>query len=130
MAKFAGHKYTMTVSPWGTKEHRWELRGPQGGVHFHIGISRDMKYSPTAGLEIHRCEPADYQRGEAPHHINCPVTGGRCWHDGTSLYATETLWPMFEVWLKHGDHEAIFRSLEGEYNDRFSCDRLSDPSAR
>lgn len=120
MSKFAGHTYTITMSPWGTVNHRWELRGPNGGIHFHVGINRESQYPPSAGLEIHRCEPADYQQGEDPHHINCPVTGGRCWHDGTSLYATETLWPMFEMWLKDGNHKFIFRSLEEEYEDRFS----------
>ena len=120
MARFAGHKYTMIPAAWGTTRHRWELRGPDGGIHFHVGISRDAKYPPTAGLEIHRCAPPDYQRGEAPHHVDCPVTGGRCWHDGTSLYASETLWPMFEVWLRSGDHESIFRALESEYDSRFS----------
>ena len=120
MSRFAGHKYTMTITPWGSENHMWELRGPNGGVHFHVNVQHDAKYPPTAGLEIHRCAPADYQTGSAPHHINCPVTGGRCWHDGTSLYATETLWPMFADDLKCGDHKSIFLGLEHEYDSRFS----------
>lgn len=119
MSRFAGHKYTFTPSAWGSDNHKWELRGPDGGVHFNASIQRDAKYPPSAGLEIHRCAPADYQKGQAPHHIDCPVTGGRCWHDGTSLYASETLWPMFSVWLQFGDHASVFRSLEIEYDDRF-----------
>lgn len=119
MARFAGHKYTLQINPWGSASHRWELRGPDGGIHFHVTIQKDAKYPPYSGLEIHRCAPAEYQKGDAPHHLDCPVTGGRCWHDGTSLYATETLWPMFSVWLADGDHDSIFRRLEREYDERF-----------
>src|SRR3546814_5446238 len=51
--------------------------------------------------------------------INCWLIGGRCWHDGTSLYATDTLWPMIEAMLRTGDHETIFRVLEQEADTRF-----------
>lgn len=119
MSRFAGHKYTFTPARWGSDYHCWELRGPEGGVHFHASIPKSGDYPPACGLEIHRCAPSPYQQGGAPHHINCPITGGRCWHDGTSLYASETLWPMIEGWLRLGDHTSIFRTLEGEYNDRF-----------
>ena len=118
MSRFSGHKDTVTPSRW-SSDHRWELRGPEGGIHFHVSISKSGDYPPGCGLEVHRCAPAHSQRGEAPHHIDCPVTGGRCWHDGTSLYASETLWPMFEQWLREGDHASIFRALEGEYNGHF-----------
>lgn len=122
MARFAGHKYTFTVTSWNADHHRWELRGPEGGVHFHATISKTSEHPPACGLEIHRCAPAPYQQGQAPHHIDCPVTGGRCWHDGTSLYASETLWPMFEGWLHLGDHAAVFSALEREYDNRFQED--------
>ena len=122
MSRFAGHKYTFTPSQWGSDRHYWELRGPDGGIHFHAVTYWDGGHSPACGLEIHRCAPASYQQGTAPHHIDCPVTGGRCWHDGTSLYASETLWPMFEGWLRLGDHASIFRSLEMEYDNRFQED--------
>ena len=114
MSRFNGHKYTFTPSEWGD-EHQWELRGPEGGIQFTATIY----HRPACGLEIHRCTPAPHQQGEAPHHINCPITGGRCWHDGTGLYASETLWPTFEQRLREGDHAAIFRTLEQEYDSRF-----------
>lgn len=119
MSRFAGHKYTFTPAPWGNARHCWELRGPEGGIHFHASISKDGAYPPACGLEIHRSAPARFQQGEAPDHIDCPVTGGRCWHDGTSLYASETLWPMFEGWLRLGDHAAVFSALEREYDNYF-----------
>lgn len=122
MSRFAGHKYTFTPGQWGNDHHCWELRGPDGGIHFHASIPKDGDYPPGCGLEVHRCTPAPYQQGDAPHHLDCPVTGGRCWHDGTSLYASETLWPMFEGWLRLGDHASIFRALEVEYDNRFRED--------
>jgi hypothetical protein len=108
MREFNGHLYKWS-KPFGSVNHHWELRSAHGGVHFHVTLSE--KYAACAGLELHSV----YPRGtDAPDHIDCPVTGGRCWHDGTSLYATETLWPMVETYLKGGNHEAIFRMLEEE----------------
>lgn len=115
--KFAHHKYTW-AKPFGSVRHNWELVGPNGGINFHVSIVEPIsKYGVTAGLEFHQLS------GEgAPSHTQCWLTGGRCWHDGTSLYASETLWPQIEPLLKYGDHEAIFKILECEYSNHF--DRL------
>lgn len=117
--RFRAHKYTLT-HPFMSTRHHWEVVGPIGGVHFHVSImDDDEKYpDPSAGLEFHHA--FDPTRGqEAPHHLDCPVTGGRCWHDGTSLYASETLWPVIKCDLQGGDHRAIFRILEVEYDQHF-----------
>lgn len=106
--KYKGHMYKWE-KPFGHVRHHWELRSQHGGVHFHVSIVEN--YDDSAGLELHSIYP---QGDDAPDHINCPITGGRCWHDGTSLYATETLWPMIKHDLSKGDHEAIFRLLERE----------------
>lgn len=116
MPRFRHHKYTWT-KPFGSARHCWELVGPMGGVHFHVSITEG--YGPSAGLEFHHAASSGYRCDEAPDHINCPVIGQPCWHDGTSLYASETLWPMIEPMLRSGDHETIFRVLEGEYDERF-----------
>lgn len=116
MSRYRHHKYTWS-KPFGSARHWWEFVGPDGAIHFHVSLTDG--YGPSCGLEIHRTTPAEYQRGDAPSHVDCPLTGGRCWHDGTSLYASETLWPMIEPMLRSGDHDAIFRVLEGEANGRF-----------
>lgn len=105
--KYAGHLYKWS-KPFNSIYHHWELRTVHGGIHFHVSIHNE---SVTAGLEFHSIYP---QGDNAPSHIDCPITGGRCWHDGTSLYAMETLWPLVEPYLRHGDHETIFQILEGE----------------
>jgi hypothetical protein len=117
MSKFAGHKYQWTM-PFTSVRHHWELRGPRGGIHFHVSIQNDSKYDPSCGLEFHHCfDPTGGKT--APHHVNCPVTGGQCWHDGTSLYASEYVWPLVEHYLRDGDHPAVFRILEREYEKHF-----------
>ena len=118
--RYRHHRYSWT-KPLGSVRHNWELVGPLGAVNFHVSLTAG--YSPSCGLEFHHNEAfranTGYRADEAPDHINCPLTGGRCWHDGTSLYASETLWPLIESYLQAGDHEAIFRILESEADSRF-----------
>lgn len=116
MGKYRHHKYTWS-KPFGNARHWWELVGPLGAVHFHVSVND--KYGDSCGLEFHHTEACGWHTDEAPHHINCPLTGGRCWHDGTSLYASEHLWPRVKDLLGLGNHEAIFRILEQEADERF-----------
>ncbi len=118
MMKYRHQKYTWE-KPFGSVRHMWQLIGPRGGIHFAISLTEG--YSVSAGLEIHYREPLESDR--APDQNPCWLLGCPCWHDGTSLYASETLWPLIEPMLKHGEHEAIFRVLEGEADRRFERDR-------
>lgn len=114
--RFADHKYEWT-KPFMSVRHCWSLRGPRGGIHFHVSITPN--YDPNAGLEFHRnFDPTNGQ--EAAQHKNCWLCGGPCWHDGTSLYASERVWPLVEPYLIDGDHETIFRLLETEYDEHFA----------
>ena len=113
MTKYSHHTYKLIVQ-FGNSYHRWTLIGQHFGLDFHISIpNKKVSYLPTAGLEIH-----SYTGEGAPSHVDCPLTGGRCWHDGTSHYATETLWPMIQIYLKDGDHLKIFNLLESEADSR------------
>lgn len=118
--KFAGHKYTWQ-KPFTSIRHQWELRGPVGAVDFHASLT--PQYPPSCGLEFHYSPRwSGFEArwgGTAPQHLNCPVLGGPCWHEGTSLYASEALWPMIEGYLKCSEHEQIFRILECEYCQHF-----------
>ena len=119
MPRFTGHKYIWT-HPWMSTKHHWELRGPRGAIHFHVSImDDDVKFpDPSCGLEFHHAfDPTKGQ--DAPAHIDCPMTGGRCWHEGTSLYASESVWPVVKHYLEDGDHAAVFRVLEHEYDQHF-----------
>jgi len=114
---FNNHIYKYT-NPFGWVNHRWELICHDGGIHFHASVPPKSKDNSlvevSAGLEFHSVTGTG-----APDHINCQITGGRCWHDGTSSYAMETLWPQIAVLLKHGDHGSIFKLLEHEAQKYF-----------
>jgi hypothetical protein len=116
--RFTDHKYEWS-KPFSSVRHNWSLRGPRGGINFHASITDNGDYDPSCGLEFHRdFDPTNGH--QAAHHKNCWLTGGKCWHEGTSLYASEHVWPYVKHCLRTGDHEAIFRFLEGEYNNHFA----------
>lgn len=120
--RFRDHTYTWS-KPFGSARHHWSLRGPRGGISFSAS-GRDG--DETCGLEFHHAIGFQHDPHVAASHINCPITGGACWHDGTSLYATENLWPMFKTYVARGEHDKIFRFLEREYDDRFGAAPKAD----
>jgi hypothetical protein len=115
--KYRHHKYVWS-KPYGSVNHDWSFVGPLGAINFHVSITEG--YSPSCGLEFHHTPLAQYRPDDAPDHINCPLTGGPCWHDGTSLYASETVWPAVKASLANGNHGAIFTYLEGEADRHFA----------
>lgn len=123
MSRYRHHKYTW-AKPFMSVRHQWELVGPDGGLHFHVSLTPG--YDPSCGLEIHKTSK---QRDEAPSQINCWLVGGPCWHDGTSLYASEHLWPLIQAYLRTGDHDMIFSILEREADDRFGYRKDEDEAA-
>ena len=126
MSKFRNHKYEWS-HPFSSTRHQWSFRGPVGGVSFSVSIMDDDERfpEPTCGLEFHhssRAEAGAYLiDGNAPHHSPCWLLGEPCWHDGTSLYAGESVWPRVEGLLRTGNHTAIFSILEGEYVRHFEA---------
>lgn len=115
MNRWAHHKYTWS-KPFTSVRHNWEIIGPGVGVNFHVSVSETPDYPDGAGLELHSGKPT----GDcAPSQTDCWLLKTPCWHDGTSLYASEHLWPRIRDYLSVGDHETIFRILEREGNDRF-----------
>jgi hypothetical protein len=80
-------------------QHVWLIHGPLGSVHFHFSHNpeHEAKYGPSAGLEIHYRTPPPYMKDRAPQHPQCQILHAPCWHDGTSLYATEKLYPLVDM---------------------------------
>ena len=104
-------KYTMT---WGLQQwdHMWQIEGADGGAHLSIRPWKhhdDERVEHSAGLEMHFRRPPAHMTNEAPTHSPCWLIHGPCWHDGTSLYASENFVPMF---LDGCDHERIFSEME------------------
>lgn len=115
--KYRHHKYIYT-NAFRCPTHRWSILGPMGGCDFHF--TEVDGYPTTAGIELHHVRACGYRTDEAPDHINCPVTGEPCWHDGSSFYATENLLPMFLDCLRHNDQKHAFELLEQEAYRHFS----------
>lgn len=127
MAKFRNQKYTWE-HPFSSTRHSWSLVGPIGGVSLHVSImDDDAKFpDPTCGLEFHHSHRAGEiypVNQEAPHHTPCWLIGEPCWHDGTSLYASETIWPEVQCYLRTGNHDQVFKVLEREYARHFEPER-------
>ena len=73
-----------------TIRHSFVCYGPKGALE--VWVMDDCK---GAGMELHRKEPPDYMNADNPSHTDCTFTGGKCWHDGGSLYAMEQLMPIW-----------------------------------
>lgn len=123
MRKYRHHEYTWSKL-FGHLTHRWELVGPSGALEFHVTMLDEKRGGASAGLEVHHREPPEHMRGEAPSQLACKLTGGWCWHDGSSLYATESLWPLIAPFVRAGNHEAIFEILEGEATRQFEGEEV------
>lgn len=82
--------------------HMWTLKGPLGGVHIWAR-PEDAEWAEKwgkyycGGVERHSPRPVyDWEKQDEPHHADCFLLGGPCWHDGTSLYFSERIAPMLE----------------------------------
>lgn len=110
-------EYTYSRS-FSQPQHIWQCVGAKGAIHLHItdyGEKYGERYS--GGIEIHYRTPPDYMASDAPSHDECRILKCPCWHDGSSLQASE-IWIPF--WLENmHDHEGMFRMLEREMKQRF-----------
>lgn len=100
---------------WGV---RYEAVGSKGAVHFHIARHKEPGggYFYSCGLEYHYRSPPPHMQDRPPSHDECSLLKCPCWHDGTSLYASEIYEPMF----LRNDHEGIFRQLERDAESNFN----------
>jgi hypothetical protein len=77
--------------------HIWSVVGPAGGVHIWAAPSpwkpgdrfygQEMFYG---GIEVHSRTP---MYGDHASQDECWLIGGPCWHDGSSLYFSESIEP-------------------------------------
>jgi hypothetical protein len=93
-------------------EKRYCVIGPRMAVDFHFTAING--YDTVAGLECHYKQQPSYLAGQEPFDEQCWLTGVRCWGDGTSLYATEYLLPLFQSL----GVEAFWPFLEEEHRRR------------
>ena len=93
-----------------TRKISWLLHTKRGAIEFHITVysgklAKDPLFTRDGttyegepcypfGFEVHSRTPPSYDDDAEPDHDDCTVLGGRCWHDGSSLAASE----FFTVW--------------------------------
>lgn len=99
--------------------------GEKGGIHFHFTVSEEnLKMSwgeksifQSLGLETHYRVCPDCYVGREAHHEDCWLIGGKCWHDGTSLWAHEYWMPRF----LDGGTDWLWPRLERQYHEVFDA---------
>lgn len=102
--------------------HMWEVESEFGGGHLHIRYKGVGEF--YGGIEIHYRSPPDYMKGSAPHHHDCFVTGGLCWHDGSSLGADIPI-QVFDDG-KNINHDYFFDFVESWMKDRGLINKEND----
>lgn len=110
----------------------------RGATHFHFRIDKepffaDEGWFSCAGVETHYASPPDYMSEDKPSHERCWLIERPCWHDGTSLWASEHWLPHF----KSFGTEWVWSELERAHSRRFgdasrnrSSDDKGEPAAR
>lgn len=95
--------------------HSWTCIARHGAIQLRISEYKPGEWS--GGLEIHYRQPPEYMADNAPSHEKCWLLGQPCWHDGTSLYVSETVIPF---WLSDkSNHDRMFEFLQHEARERF-----------
>jgi len=119
------NEYTYTRRH-GNPLHRWSTLTYAAGAHVWIsdlGEQHEEKYPGmryTGGIEIHYRIPPDYMRDQPPTHDDCFLLKAPCWHDGSSLQASEFWIPR---WLTmQNDHDAMFLLLNRDLEQRLIPD--------
>jgi hypothetical protein len=95
-------------------EKRWIVVGKAGALDFHCSHAKNelsRRFDRIGGVEFHYRQPAHYMGEDYASHEHCWILGGKCWHDGTSLRASEHWIPL----LERGGEEAVWRELEYWY---------------
>lgn len=113
------HRCEYTYSKqFGSPRHCWTVIGAAGGIHLHISIYEGVGASrlPSGGIEFHYRHPPEYMLDDAPSQDCCSLLKCPCWHDGSSLQATERWIPLWES--DPHDHDRMFELLAAELDER------------
>ena len=106
----------------GCPRHTWTVLGAKGAVHLHItdyGEEHGKKYGERylGGIEIHYRHPPEYMTEKPPSQDECWLLKCPCWHDGSSLQASEVWIPTWQA--DPHDHDGMFAMLKNDARQRF-----------
>lgn len=84
--------------------------GVRSAVHFWVEPNWEDNEKSWGGVEFHE-RPED---GREPDNEDCWLLNGPCCHDGSSLYASEKVIPMFHRCCEMGDgnYEPVWQEIE------------------
>lgn len=104
------YEFSAALNP----SHMWVVEGRHVVVHLRIKDfgereGGDINDRYLGGIEYHYRQPPDYMAKYPPSHKTCSFTGANCWHDGSSLQASEQWIPLWR--MAPNDHEGMFRAL-------------------
>ena len=95
----------------------WAVVGKHGAIEFWMFSDDHLKglglsTRSLGGVETHQRTPFEYSQSQGtPDHEECPVLDGPCWHDGTSLWASEHWIPKYRIL----GEEWVWAELERTY---------------
>jgi len=110
-------KYTYEDDAF-AKRHIWTCIGPLGALHLHISEYSEKDHEASGGIEVHYRHPPDYMQDKAPSQDECWLLKCPCWHDGSSMAASDRWIPLWQG--APNDHDGIFRALRSEVASRFN----------
>lgn len=115
-------KYQLAPGIGGGVIHDWSAIGSLVGINVHFSDYRNDAAMRkvmegnllTGGIEFHHRSPPDYMKDEAPSHDHCWLLQCPCWHDGSSMSATD-FWIPFWLENEH-DHQRMFDEIAERLN--------------
>lgn len=123
------YRYECEPGHDGGLRHTWAITGEHGGVHIWAQELTEPSFSfgdrYIGGVEVHYRAPM-YDWDKKPHHNNCWLLNGPCWHDGSSLYFSENIEPMLHGVdgrdVPSGIHEYLNSELFDWYRTKLGSD--------
>lgn len=110
-------KYTYFRNASGRPIHQWSAVDQRGGVHVWIEETGIADYPHMGGFEVHWRSPPAWAEGKPADKENCWLLKGPCWHDGSSLWASEYWIPR---WLEDPhNHDSILDGLGWQLDKHF-----------
>ena len=74
--------------------HVWTVVGRHLAIHLHISELKD--HGPSGGIEYHYRQPPEHMKDDAPTQDQCWLLKAPCWHDGSSMQATDYWIPQWQ----------------------------------
>lgn len=106
------------------------VKGEYGSLEFWIRPERAEwggRKEYIGGVEHHYnyCPKGGWFNPNKPSHEHCDLNCSKCWHDGSSLQASETFIPLL---LRCGQ-DAVLDRLESQYDERMKPESPTDEQA-